>query len=626
MRENKNGWRLRISGGISVLAALLSATAISMPGLIIENSCFLDMLVGEIDGVGLMSLITFAALAIWYRKTWDYFFGHKHWVIHIISGLFSVFTLIGKSYTQIGSWDFIFYSKRQFVIALISFIGYFIFYETCVCTLFRFMNSKKLAFQSANTKPEGILQKIENHYFVFAFIVICVCWLPWLIAFLPGSVPHDGYTQINMAFGIAPLSDNHPWLVTVVMGWLMRIGRIVNDNFGVFVIVFTFFIIEAFCYAYACFKIKQWNAPRVFNGLTLVFFAVVPIFGAYAQAVVKDGIFTAFVALFMTLYADCCLSCLNIMPESNMKKRMLVLFVVGFLVCITRTNGVYIVLPANVLLFFFLGKGKRKYALLLTVTLIVSYYGIDKKLASSLGVEPGSVKEMLSIPLQQTARYFRDYPDDITQDELEAVSAVLEVDGLAERYIPELSDPVKDKAYITSNESLKAYLDAWSSMFHRHPEVYFEATLHNMYGYFYPFNNECTRAPYQFYIKGEPIATGEFNIYYITPEKIRNWTSSYAHVWFNIPGLAQLLTPGFYSWLLLLLCSYMIYCCQYKRLLFFAGPLLITVGCIASPVNALLRYSMPLIACTPVLICWCFAGRSVEDSSVSGTSQVSYSE
>lgn len=623
MEEHK----FKTSRVLAILAGFLSAIAISMPGKIVVNKGFWEMLVNEIDnGVGFMSFMVFIATTAWYWNSWDFLVKRKHWAIHAISGLFSVFTLIGKSYIMIGSWGFIFYSKHQFAIAVLSFVGYFILYESCVCALFAFMDSKKVAFQNANAEQEGILQKIEKHYFTFAFIVISVCWLPWLIAFLPGSVPHDGYTQINMAFGVTPLSDNHPWIVTVVIGALMRAGINVSDNFGVFVVVFTFFVIEVICYALVCKKIKQWNAPRVFNLSVLIFFAVVPVFGAYAQTVIKDGIFTAFVALFMALYADFCLSCLNITPQGDMKRRMLVLLAVGFLVCITRTNGVYIVLPADLLLFFFLGKGERKYALLVTVALVASYYGIDNKLASSLGVEPGSVKEMLSIPLQQTARYFREFPDDVTQDELEAISAVMEVDGLAERYVPQISDPVKDKVHVQSEESLTAYLKAWSAMFCRHPHVYFEATLHNMYGYFYPFSNECTRSPYQFYIMGEPIAMGDFDIYYIMPEKVRNWMGSYAYAWLNMPGLSQLLTPGFYSWCLLLLCAYMVYCRQYKRLLLFAGPLLITVGCIASPVNALLRYSMPLIACMPVLICWCFIGSSKKDSNDCVANQFSYTE
>ena len=41
-------------------------------------------------------------------------------------------------------------------------------------------------------------------------------------------------------------------------------------------------------------------------------------------------------------------------------------------------------------------------------------------------VKEGPVKEMLSIPLQQTARYIREYYEDITEDEAVILEAVFE--------------------------------------------------------------------------------------------------------------------------------------------------------------------------------------------------------
>lgn len=39
----------------------------------------------------------------------------------------------------------------------------------------------------------------------------------------------------------------------------------------------------------------------------LVFFSIVPVFGGYAQAVIKDNIFSALLALFFTIYIDICI-------------------------------------------------------------------------------------------------------------------------------------------------------------------------------------------------------------------------------------------------------------------------------------------------------------------------------
>ena len=67
---------------------------------------------------------------------------------------------------------------------------------------------------------------------------------------------YDGYRQLNMAFGIEQISNHHPWLLTECFSLLMRIGRCVSDNFGVFLIVIVMYVIEAVCYAVVCSKIK----------------------------------------------------------------------------------------------------------------------------------------------------------------------------------------------------------------------------------------------------------------------------------------------------------------------------------------------------------------------------------
>ena len=45
--------------------------------------------------------------------------------------------------------------------------------------------------------------------------------------------------------------------------------------------------------------------------------------------------------------------------------------------------------------------------------------------------------------MQQTARYIRDYGNEVTDDERTAIEKVLDYDAIAQSYMPELSDGVK---------------------------------------------------------------------------------------------------------------------------------------------------------------------------------------
>lgn len=172
-------------------------------------------------------------------------------------------------------------------------------------------------------------------------------------------------------------------------------------------------------------------------------------------------------------------------------------------------------------------------ALVMTVGVTMLYQFAEGPLASAAGVEPGSVKEMLSVPFQQTARYLKEYPDDVTSKERKAINKILDYDKLAEIYQPDRSDNVKD-TYKNKKGGLKRYFrQAWLPMFFKHPDAYFEATLENTYGYYYPFYNCNTLSAYQFYIQDKPLATGYFDIHYVMPEKVRQLMKGYADVIFE---------------------------------------------------------------------------------------------
>ena len=591
---------------LPVIAGILSSMALCVNVAFEADKSFKDMFVQEVNGIGITGLVVFIAVMFLYLKSWKLFLERSKFITHLLAFILSAFMMIGLSYSKLGNWDFIFGNARQFVIACVFFIGFFILFDVCISLLYGADFTKikeKLSY-----KPKHIPAFISNHYFLFAFGVIAVCWLPYVIFNLPGSVPHDGYYQINMAFGINEITNHHPWVLTEFYGLLMAIGRKISDNFGVFLIVAVSFVVEAYCYAKVCEKIRSWSAPFLLNALTLAFFAVLPVFGAYAQAVIKDGIFTALFALFMAHYIDLCIHYIRKKKIDGYYKKIIALFVVGLLVCLTRNNGVYMVVPACILLLFFSEKKKKIFAVLLTVCIISGYFVIENPLASALNVQDGSIKEMLSIPFQQTARYIQEYPDEVTEEEKEAINNVLSYSTISQKYNPELSDPVKNTFRANStNEDLLNYFKVWFKMFQKHPGVYFEATFHNTFGYYYPFYNCDVMGPYQFNIMVAPVATGDFDIHYVVPENVRKIIYAYSDFWREVPGAGQIVNPGTYTWILLICIGYLCYKKNFKGILVTAAPFLNVMVCIASPVNGLLRYAMPLMACTPMIIYWCLS-------------------
>ena len=428
-------------------------------------------------------------------------------------------------------------------------------------------------------------------------------------------MPYDGYRQLNMYYGIEAISNHHPWITTLVIGTLFRIGRTISDNFGVFLIIIVFYIFQAYCYAFVCDKIKKWNAPNWLRRGSLVFFAVVPAFSAYSQTVMKDGIYTAIFAVFITLFLECLMKQNKELSKRQVFKQYGILLLVELLVCFTRNNGVYIVLIADIVLMFFVMRQRKIVIILLTGLLCMSYTFIGNNVAKSLGVKEGSIREVLSMPFQQTGRYLRDYPDDVSEAEKEAISKVLPYDIIAARYLPELADGVKD-VYIesASKQDLINYFKAWFTMFLKHPEVYVSAFLNQTYGYYYPFSNYTELSTFQFYIMGEPLDTGEFDIYYVFSPNIRENIIYYTEAWRTLPGLAQIVNPGTYTWILLFMIGYLIYKKQWKKAIPLLPAIMNIAICIVSPVNGYLRYAMPLMACMPILFYFCLYKENINEN------------
>ena len=102
------------------------------------------------------------------------------------------------------------------------------------------------------------------------------------------------------------------------------------------------------------------------------------------------------------------------------------------------------------------------------------------------GIVPGGKREMLSIPFQMTARYVKEHPDDITEEESEVIDKMLYMETLAERYDPVSADPVKGFAFyeIHNTSDYLDYIRVWFTQGCRHPGSYVNAFFAMESGWF----------------------------------------------------------------------------------------------------------------------------------------------
>ena len=135
-------------------------------------------------------------------------------------------------------------------------------------------------------------------------------------------------------------------------------------------------------------------------------------------------------------------------------------------------------------------------------------------------------------------------------------------------------------------------------MFKKHPLTYVEATINNTYGYFYPFSTK-----WYIYYKYTPIIKEHgIDYHYNNLTNLRTNLSNYGNIFPYIPIIGLIVNIGFSNYILIFMLFYLIYKKKYKEMCYLFPSFVLTLVCIASPVNTYFRYALPTIFAMPVMI------------------------
>ena len=288
----------------------------------------------------------------------------------------------------------------------------------------------------------------------------------------------------------------------------------------------------------------------------------------------------------------------------------MLLIVCSVVISHTRNNGIYVlVLFCGTLVLAY-----RKYWKLcipILLSLFLSCYLVQNIYMVQKGIASGEIGETLSIPLQQTARYAREHYEDITEEEMEILTHLFQKDmnTLAEVYDPEKSDPVK-AGFLPhpTSEELASYFRVWCAQLVRHPDTYIQAFLNHIYGYFYPNREEYgNRIGYYSLFQGKQYwDDGVLNYKFMVEDrKVRDMFEQGAYWVERLPLIGMLYSCGFHNYILIACAVFLLAQKRYREMLVLVPSILTMLVCLVSPVDAYIRYMLPVMAAMPVNIAWC---------------------
>ncbi len=522
----------------------------------------------------------------------------KNVIVMLLSILLSIFLIVGNSFKKKGSFEFI---TNHLIIHTVTFlILIFIFYKV-ISFLFKKLDNIKWKESQEFNK---IIKIFNKHPFLFCFIIILICWLPYIISFYPAILSPDPSYQIMQFFHIdnkystysilldpsVIITNHHPVIHTLLLGSMVKIGTLLGSvNIGLFLYSIIQILILSSTLSYTIVFLKNIKIPTKYLLLCLIIYALTPVFPFYSMSAVKDVIFGSLIILYI-------ISIYQFMNKKEITfKDMLKELLLMILIILFRNNGFHVILLSFPFLLFYKNKKQILMIFLLMLTFNITY---NKVILPYFKITPSSIREVLSIPFQQTARYVNEYDSELSEKDKKIIDQVLEYDTLATRYNPELADPVKNKfnRYYKS-EDLKEYFKVWKKGLFKHPITYIEATVHNTYGYFYPFKTN-----WYFYHKYDTrIVKKGFDYHYNSLSSERNFLTIIATIFPYIPVIGFLVNIGFNSWILLFMVCYLIYQKKYKSLVVLLPSFVLLLVCVASPANTYFRYALPNIFAMPLL-------------------------
>lgn len=197
------------------------------------------------------------------------------------SALLAASYIIASSYNKYDSAAFLLEDKYQMLLSGICFAGYFILFYCCLRLLVIYMEEHvgKSVSVSAN-------DFLHRHFWLCGFLIIFICWLPWIIINYPGTTEPDSTYQLMQYFGDSAFTAHHPPLSTYIMGTLVVIGNFLWDvNFGIFLYILLQTVLGALIFSWSLQKVYELGIRIQYCMLGILYFAVLPLWGGYNTGV-----------------------------------------------------------------------------------------------------------------------------------------------------------------------------------------------------------------------------------------------------------------------------------------------------------------------------------------------------
>ena len=451
-------------------------------------------------------------------------------------------------------------STLQMVNNHLLLIVLFIFFSTIYFILM--ISIKKYIDKPYKEKNNLITNFIFNkHPFICPLLIILISWLPFIIGKLPADPSWDFYEIASRGLR----TSHFPYIYSFICSKLYN----TYNDLGLFLLALLHFIPMLISFSLVFIYLKKWNIQYKYRYLILIFYSFNVIFGSYSMTLYSDVIFSSLLLIYILMI-------INFIDNNKINIPMFIFLILS--ICLFKKNGFFIILIPTVFIAIRLKKTLLK---VLPIILLLSCFTFNAYIKNKY--KSTSMLE-LSIPIQQVARYSKEYHDDIKENDIKNINKIVDYNIINKAYNPKNVDDAINKAktnYNYSKQDRNDFLITYLKLFTKHPKVFIQAFINNTYNLYFPYENST---PLVFY------NSKDFIINYLIAIE-------------SLPLIQFLDEPAFYIWIFIFL---IIVILKNKLNILPIIPLIIVfITCLLGPAIYLhTRYALSIIFSIFPLCCY----------------------
>lgn len=401
------------------------------------------------------------------------------WGIRVLSIFLGMWWVLARSVYNTQDINQPFLNSGQLLKSLVTVLGTACIYDLLFRVLAHALKAwMKMDLGDAETCL--LIRWYRRRTTIACALAVFAMWLPHIAISYPCSMNNDTAVQVMQALGLEKRVANHPPFGTMLIEMALNAGRMLGSySVGLYIYVLLQCVFAALVVGYSQSVMRRLGAPQWLRLGSLLVCGLMPVYCDNVTVILKD-IPYAYAAVLLLCEAVR----VRILQEKDYAAsagHLLRVAIAGVILMNIRNNGLGIYLPVTIILNGYAFRDNRRMLQRTMMVMLLPFVltaCIETALNKTNDIAPRSIREGLSLPFQQTARFVRDHEDQVTPQEREAINAVLEYDGIGVLYDPLLSDPVKAtyKEEATTQDLIR-YFKAWGSQLLKEPLCYAKATL-----------------------------------------------------------------------------------------------------------------------------------------------------